>query len=163
ASAYVGEAVDAGIITVIVLLSAAIDFVQTHRSQQAIVKLQNSVAPTATALRDGRWIEIRRRDVVPGDVVRLSSGDLVPADARLLTARDVYVQQAALPGESLPVEKHASDAPASTKADAPNMVFLGTSVVSGTATAEVVATGTRTAFGDIAARLGAAPEETAFD
>jgi Mg2+-importing ATPase len=88
---------------------------------------------------------------------------MVPADARLLVARDLYVQQAALTGESLPAAKSATAEPASTKADAPNMVFLGTSVVSGTATAEVVATGPRTAFGDIAARLAAHPEETAFD
>jgi len=80
-----------------------------------------------------------------------------------LTVRDLFVLQASLTGESLPAEKQATAEPASTKADAPNMVFLGTSVVSGTATAEVVATGGRTAFGDIAARLGARPEETAFD
>ena len=101
--------------------------------------------------------------MVPGDIVRLSAGDLVPADARFLIARDIYVQQAALTGESLPAEKEATGEPASSKADARNMVFLGTSIVSGTATAEVVATGTRTAFGDIAARLAARPEETAFD
>jgi Mg2+-importing ATPase len=96
-------------------------------------------------------------------MVRLSAGDLVPADARLVTARDLYVLQASLTGESLPVDKEATGEPASSKADAHNMVFLGTSVVSGTATAEVVATGTRTAFGDIAARLGSRPEATAFD
>jgi Mg2+-importing ATPase len=101
--------------------------------------------------------------VVPGDIVRLSAGDLVPADARLLIARDLYLQQAALTGESLPAEKQATAEPASTKADARNMVFLGTSVVSGTATAEVIQTGPRTAFGDVAVRLAARPEETAFD
>jgi Mg2+-importing ATPase len=121
------------------------------------------VSPTATVQRDGAWHEIRRRDVVPGDVIRLSAGDLVPADARLLAARDLYVQQAALTGESLPTAKAATGEPASTKADASNMVFLGTSIVSGTATAEVIATGPHTAFGDIAARLAARPEATAFD
>ena len=163
ASGFLGDRIDAGIICAIVLLSAVIDFNQTWRSQSAIDQLQNQVAPTAAVLRDGRWLEIRRRDVVPGDVVRLSAGDMVPADARLLTARDLYVQQAALTGESLPAAKSASAEPASTEADASNMVFLGTSVVSGTAIAEVVATGARTAFGDIAARLSARPEETAFD
>jgi P-type Mg2+ transporter len=163
ASAFLGDKVDAGIICTIVLLSAVIDFNQTYRSQKAVDRLQNQVAPTATVLRDGRWQEIRRQDVVPGDVVRLSAGDMVPADARLLTARDLYVQQAALTGESLPAAKAASAEQASTKADAANMVFLGTSVVSGTATAEVIATGGRTAFGDIAARLTARAEETAFD
>jgi Mg2+-importing ATPase len=163
ASAFLGDKVDAAIIGVIVLLSSAIDFSQTYRSQRAVEKLRAQVAPTATVLRDGGWKEIRRRDVVPGDIVRLSAGDLVPADARLLVARDLYVQQAALTGESLPADKEATGAPASTKADARNMVFLGTSVVSGTATAEIVATGAKTAFGDIAARLGTRPEATAFD
>jgi len=162
-SGFMGEAVDAGIIGVIVLLSAVIDVTQTYRSQQAMARLRDRVAPTATVLRGGEWKEIQRRDVVPGDIIRLSAGDLVPADARLSVARDLYVQQAALTGESLPSEKEATGEPASANAEARNMVFLGTSVVSGTATAEVVATGPRTAFGDISARLAARPEETAFD
>ena len=163
ASVFLGQKVDAGIIGTIVLLSAAIDFGQTRRSQRAVEQLRKRTAPTATVLRDGEWKEIPRREVVPGDLVQLSAGDLVPADGRLLAARDLYVQQAALTGESLPADKEATETPASTQADARNMVFLGTSVVSGTATAEVVATGPRTAFGDIAARLAARPEETAFD
>ncbi len=163
ASAFLGNVLDAGIIGVIVLLSGAINLSQTYRSQRALEQLRDRVAPTATVLRGGEWKEIQRRDVVPGDIVRLSAGDLVPADARLLIASDLYVQQSALTGESLPTEKEATGEPASTKADARNMVFLGTSIVSGTATAEVVATGARTAFGDIAARLAARPEETAFD
>lgn len=162
-SAFTGDAVDAGIIAAIVLLSGAIDFTQTYRSQRAVEQLRDQVALTATVLRGGEWKEMPRRDVVPGDIIRLSAGDLVPADARLLIARDIYVQQGMLTGESLPVDKEATGEPASTKADADNMVFLGTSVVSGTATAEVTATGARTAFGDIAARLAARPEETAFD
>ena len=162
-SFVLGEKADATIITVIVLLSTAIDLSQSHRSQRAVEKLRAQVALTATVLRDGEWKELRRREIVPGDVVRLSAGDLIPADARLLKARDLYVLQGALTGESLPAEKEATADSASTKADARNMVFLGTSVVSGTATAEVVATGSRTAFGDIAARLGARPEQTAFD
>ncbi|HXY12869.1 MAG TPA: magnesium-translocating P-type ATPase [Terriglobales bacterium] len=162
-SAFLGEGTDAAIIATIVLLSITIDLVQAYRSQSAVEKLRAQVAPTATVLRDGEWKELPRREVVPGDVVRLSAGDLIPADARLLKARDLYVLQGALTGESLPADKEATAEPASTKADARNMIFLGTSVVSGTATAEVVATGSRTAFGDIAERLGAHPEQTAFD
>ena len=94
-SASTGDRVDAIIIGTIVLLSGMIDFVQTHRSQR--------VAPTATVLRDGEWKEMPRRGVVPGDVIRLSAGDLVPADSRLLVARDLYVQQAALTGHERPV------------------------------------------------------------
>jgi len=162
-SAFLGQAVDAGIIIAIVVLSVAIDSAQTYRSQRAVEKLRDRVAPTATVLRDGKWQEIHRTDVVPGDLVRLAAGDLVPADCRLLAARDLYVQQAALTGESLPVEKQTNGAEVSTGPDAANMVFLGTSIVSGSATALVVATGTQTSFGDIAARLAARPEETAFD
>ena len=163
ASAFLGEKVDAGIIGVIVLVSAVIDLTQTYRSQRAVEQLRKQVAPTATVLRGGEWKEIQRREVVPGDIVRLSAGDLVPADARLVTARDLFLLQASLTGESMPAEKEATAEPASTKADARNMVFTGTSVVSGTATAEVIQTGARTAFGDIVTRLAARPEETAFD
>ena len=144
ASAFLGGAVDAGIITAIVLLSVAIDFVQTYRSERAIEQLRERVAPTAIALRDGQWREIRRADLVRGDVLRLSAGYLVPADASLLSGRDLWVRQAALTGESLPVRKEAPGTHAPTRPDAGNMVFLGTSVVSGTATALVVATGART-------------------
>ena len=162
-SGYLSETVDAMLISTIVVLSTLIDVAQSYRSQTAIDKLRAQISPTATVLRDGTWSELRRRDVVPGDVIRLSAGDLVPADARLIQERDLYVQQAALTGESLPVEKQVTDVPTSTNAEARNMVFVGTSVVSGTAVAEVVATGERTAFGNIAARLGQRREETAFD
>jgi len=161
-SAFLGQRVDAAIIATMVALSTVIDLAQTHRSVSAMDKLRAQVSTTATVLRDGDWKEILRRDVVPGDIIRLSAGDLVPADARLVQARDLYVQQAALTGESLPAEKDISNDPASAKADARNMVFVGTSVVSGTGMAEVVNTGARTAFGDIAARLAARPQETAF-
>ena len=161
-SAFLGQRVDAAIIATMVVLSTIIDLAQTHRSVSAMNKLRAQVSTTATVLRDGDWEEVHRRDVVPGDMVRLSAGDLVPADARLVQTRDLYVQQSALTGESLPAEKDATDEPASTKDDARNMVFVGTSVVSGTGMAEVVNTGARTAFGDIAARLAAKPQETAF-
>jgi P-type Mg2+ transporter len=163
ASAALGEATDAGIIFAIVILSNTLDFAQTRRSQKAVEQLQAQVAPMASVLRDGQWVEILCAEVVPGDVVRLSAGDMVPADARLLESRDLYVQQAALTGESLPAEKQARGEAVSTNPDAENMVFLGTSVVSGTARAVTITTGTATAFGDIAARLAAPPEPTAFE
>lgn len=94
---------DAGIILSIVSLSIAINFVQSYRSQTAIDKLRERVSSTATVLRDGDWQEINRRNIVPGDGIRLSAGDLVPADARLVQSRDLYIQQATLTGESLPV------------------------------------------------------------
>lgn len=159
---FLGQLVDASIIIVMVLVGIAINFYQTYRSQLAIERLRSQVAPTATVLRDGQWQEIARRGVVPGDTIRLSAGDLVPADSRLVASRDLYVQQAALTGESLPVEKETGG-DESNSPQARNKVFLGTSVVSGAATATVLATGRRTAFGDIADRLAQRPVETAFD
>jgi Mg2+-importing ATPase len=160
---FLGQLVDAMIISVMVLVGIAINFFQTYRSQLAIERLRSRVAPTATVLRDGHWQEIPRLSVVPGDIVRLAAGDLVPADSRLLVSRDLYVQQAALTGESLPAEKEARGGQTSDLPDAPNKVFLGTSVVSGTATAVVLSTGRRTAFGEIAEHLAQRPVETAFD
>jgi Mg2+-importing ATPase len=165
ASAILGERVNASIIVLMVGLSVVLNFVQTYRSHRVAERLRDVVAPTATALRAGTWIEIRRRDLVPGDIVRVAAGDRVPADARLLETRDLHVQQAALTGESMPAEKGADDLEVAPRqpVDARNVVFLGTSVVSGTATALVVATGPATAFGDIAARLAMRPPETEFE
>src|SRR5581483_37502 len=164
-SAFVGEIVNAAIIALIVVVSVVVNFLQTWRSQRSAERLRAQVAPTATVLRDGQWVEIHRRELVPGDLIRLSAGDLVPADARLLHAKDLHVNQAALTGESLPVEKEAAttETKHQNDAEARDAVFLGTSVVSGTATALVTATGPRTAFGDIAAHLAARPPETGFE
>src|SRR5215471_8374890 len=122
-SGFIGQWLDTGIIVGMVLIGAAINFYQTYRSKIAIENLRARVAPTATVLRDAQWQEIKRQMLVPGDIVRLSAGDLVPADARLLTARDLYVQQAALTGESLPSEKEATADQASSTPDSRNMVF----------------------------------------
>ena len=161
-SASLGQQADALIIVSMVLLGVGINFWQTDRSQRAAERLRASVLPTATVQRDGQWVEIPVRQVVPGDVFRLSAGDLVPADARLVESRDLSVQQSTLTGESLPVSKDAAigESPDGEGPDAPHLVFLGTSVVSGTATAVVVATGPRTVFGDIAERLAARAPET---
>ncbi|HEU5231204.1 MAG TPA: HAD-IC family P-type ATPase, partial [Ktedonobacteraceae bacterium] len=160
-----GEVVNAIIIVIMVLLSVALNFVQTARSQQAADRLRAQVAPTATVRRDGEWKELHRREIVPGDVIRLGAGDLVPADARLLEAHDLHVQQAALTGESLPAEKEAIAPPSEETPllERLDMVFLGTSVVSGAATAVVLKTGRATAFGDIAVRLATNPPETEFE
>ena len=160
-----GQQVDALIIVTMVVLGVSINFWQSYRSQQAADRLRASVNPTATVLRDGKWQEIPLRNVVPGDVFRLSAGDLVPADARLLESRDLSVQQSMLTGESLPAYKIASatDHLEAIGPDAPHLVFLGTSVVSGTATALAAATGPKTLFGDIAARLRSRAPETEFE
>ena len=167
-SVVLGQAADAAIIVTMVMLGVAINFWQGYRSQQAAEALRSMVTPTATVCRDGTWQEIAIRAVVPGDLVRLTAGDLVPADGRLLESRDLSLQQSMLTGESLPAEKIAAPEGASGSAatsgpDAQHLVFLGTSVVSGTATAVVLATGPRTVFGDIAARLTVRAPETEFE
>jgi Mg2+-importing ATPase len=163
-SAALGEVINASIIALMVLLSVALNFIQTYRSHRAVDRIRKEVAPTATVLRDGKWVEIPRRAVVPGDVIKLAAGDLVPADADLVQARDLHVQQAALTGESLPVEKSALIVPSDEQnKDDSHKVFLGTSVVSGTGLAIVTATGKNTAFGDIATRLATKPPETEFE
>jgi Mg2+-importing ATPase len=170
-SGLLGQHADALIIITIVMLSVTINFSQSYRSQKAAERLRASVTLTATVLRDGTWQEIPVRQVVPGDTVRLSAGDLVPADSRLLESKHLSVQQSSLTGESLPVDKTAPTEAAAKAAapeekaspDSPDRVFLGTSVVSGTATALVMATGPRTIFGDIAERLRTRPPETEFE
>ncbi len=163
-SASVGEVASATIIALMILLSATLHITQTYRSHRAMDLLRASMAPTATVLRDGDWRELERRLVVPGDLIHLSAGDLVPADARLLDAKDLHVQQASLTGEALPVEKSAArDAAAPPSMDDPGLVFLGTSVISGTGTALVTATGVATRYGESAQHLAARQPETEFE
>jgi Mg2+-importing ATPase len=163
-SAAVGEVLNASIIALMVLLSAALNFFQTYRSQRAVERIRKEVALAANVLRNGNWTTIPRRELVPGDVIGLTAGDLVPADGWLFKARDLHVQQAALTGESLPVEKDAVEPQAiSPDTSDEHKVFLGTSVVSGTGTALVMATGRNTSFGDIATRLATKPPETEFE
>jgi Mg2+-importing ATPase len=165
-SAVLGEPINASIIIAMVFLSAILNFFQTYRSQRAVERLREGVALSSLVLRDGKWSEQPRRILVPGDIIRLVAGDMVPADARLVQTVGLHVQQAALTGESMPVEKEAKEIiPTTSKnlAEARNMVYLGTSVVSGTATALITLTGRATAFGDIAARLATRPPETEFE
>ncbi|MDR7568366.1 MAG: HAD-IC family P-type ATPase, partial [Armatimonadota bacterium] len=163
-AAALGEPEDAVLIVTIVALSTLVNFAQHQRSQRAVERLRASTALTAMVFRDGRWQEVPRSQLVPGDVVRLVAGDLVPADCRLLEANHLFIQQASLTGESMPVEKTAvPEASPSQDLDAPYMVFLGSSVVSGFGLAEVVATGAHSVFGALARRLVAAPPETEFE
>jgi len=162
-AAAVGQVIDSSIIIAMVLLGGALNFLQTFRSQRAVARLRQQLAPTATTLRDGRWSELPRRQLVPGDIIRLSAGDLVPADARLFEARDLYLQQAVLTGESFPAEKEAVAPTSDRLIEEHCIVLFGTSVVSGTGTALVFATGRRTAFGQVIASLAARPPETEFE
>ncbi|HEX7798103.1 MAG TPA: HAD-IC family P-type ATPase, partial [Vicinamibacterales bacterium] len=163
-SAFLGQRTDAIIIIAIVFIGIGVNFWETFRSQRAADRLRASVAPTATVERDGAWQEIPIRFVVPGDLFRLSAGDLIPADGRLIESRDLSVQQALLTGESLPVDKHAGqDGATDVASNEAALIFLGTSVVSGTATAVTLTTGPNTRFGDIARRLGSRSPASEFE
>lgn len=164
-SAFTGNVVSSIIIIIMVIMSIGLDYFQSHRSLVAIRKLQRHIASTANVLRDQKWNEIPCRELVPGDIIHLIAGDLIPADALLLNAKDLHIQQAALTGESLPVEKEViyENATPQNIEDAQNAVFSGSSVVSGTATAIVVATGQNTQFGNIIKVLAKAAPHTEFE
>lgn len=156
--------VDAGIILAIVLGSAILSFVHEYSASSAAAKLRAQVTIRTTVLRDGQPQSVPAEEVVPGDVVLLSAGSLVPADGVVLEARDFFVSQAVLTGETFPVEKQPGPvAPEASVAQRANCVFMGTSARSGTARAVVVQTGAATAFGQIAERLTLRPPETEFE
>jgi Mg2+-importing ATPase len=163
-SGFLGEIVNASIIFIIVLLSILLDFYQESKAEKAAEMLKQKVATTATVLRDGVKKEVKLAEIVPGDIVYLSAGDIVPADARVINAKDLFVNQSALTGEPFPIEKTdlplKSYDPSITEWN--NYLFMGTSVVSGTATAVVVKTGNLTEYGKIAKRLVEREAETEF-
>lgn len=163
-SGFTGNMVSATIIITMIVISIGLDYFQTHRSLIAIKRLQEQIATTAQALRDGQWVEIPCRELVPGDIIHLVAGDMVTADALLLKAKDVHVHQAALTGESMPVEKEATTVSVlKNPAETINAVFSGSSLISGTATAVIVNTGRNTLFGHITESLTKAPPRTEFE
>ncbi len=154
-SAFLGHGTEAIAIAVIVLFAVLLGFVQEYRAERAIEALRQMAAPTATVLRDGEEVELPARDLVPGDVTLLRAGDKIPADARLIEAVNLQVEEAALTGESVPVEKHAAPIPGNDLAvgDRKNMGYAGTAATYGRGRAVVVATGMNTEFGKIAQML----------
>jgi Mg2+-importing ATPase len=164
-SGFLGEIVNSIIIFSIVFMSVILDFYQESKAEKAAEMLKEKVAVTATVLRDGAKREVKLSMIVPGDVIYLSAGDIVPADARVIAAKDLFVNQSALTGESFPVEKTSTPLGAEGKAltEWSNCLFMGTSIVSGTATAVVLKTGGRTEYGRIAKRLIEREPETEFE
>jgi Mg2+-importing ATPase len=159
-----GDYLDASIVLAIIAASAVLSFTQEYRAGRAVEKLLARIRLRADVLRDGRTVEIDAEEVVPGDVVFLSAGSLIPADARVLQAHDFFVNQAVLTGETFPVEKHAGVVVAEANlAQRTNWVLHGTSVRSGTARALVVATGKATTYGQVAERLALRAPETEFE
>ncbi len=154
-SLVLGHGVESIVITVIVLFAVLLGFIQEYRAERAIEALRKMAAPTATVLRDGNEIKIPARELVPGDVIIVHTGDRIPADSRLLEAINLQVEEAALTGESVPVEKlvvplFGNDLPVG---DRKNMIYAGTAATYGRGKALVVATGMQTEFGKIAQLL----------
>ena len=153
------------VIFVMVVLGVVLRFFQELRADNAAAKLQAMVGNTATAVRDGKDQEVPLKMLVPGDIIRLAAGDMVPADARLLSAKDLFLNQAALTGEALPVERKAGTPAADIQnpLELSNLCFLGSNVESGSATAVVIHTGNRTYFGSLAAGIVGQRQLTSFD
>ncbi|MEK0084763.1 magnesium-translocating P-type ATPase [Benzoatithermus flavus] len=164
-SAASGETLSFVLVVTIVLMSVVLDFVQEVRAEGAVEALRRSVALTAKVLRDGTEAVQPVDRLVPGDVVRLAAGDVVPADGRLLEAHDLFVNQALLTGEPYPVAKQAGDlaVPAPDPTAALNALFMGTSVISGTGLVLVCRTGRDTALGGLAGALAAQRPPDAFE
>ena len=161
-SAMLGEWADTAAIAAIVLVNALIGFVQEERAMQALAALEKLASPVARVTRDGQRSAVPSRELVPGDLIDIEAGDLVPADARLITAHALRTQEAALTGESTSVEKavDATVAMAAPLGDRRTMVYAGTVVAAGHSAAIVVATGMETELGHIAGLLERAPAET---
>jgi Mg2+-importing ATPase len=162
-----GDVADFTIIVVIVLISVVIDHYQESKAENAAELLKEKVSTTATVLRDKIKKELKLSQIVPGDIVYLSAGDIIPADARIIGAKDLFINQSSLTGESFPVEKTANRLESiksfTSITEWNNYLFMGTSVVSGSATAVVVRTGGSTEYGKIAKKLVTKPPETEFE
>ncbi len=163
-SFFLGQRTDSLIIIFIIFISAFLGFIQEKGAANALSHLMKIVQVNCTVLRDGKEENIPMQKTVPGDIVLLNAGNTVPGDCRLLESRDLYANEAALTGETFPAEKKCSELPANaTLAEKCNTLFMGTHVVSGTAKAVVVNTGTATEFGAISQRLRHPQPETEFE
>ncbi len=156
-----GQSDQAGIIFFLVIVSVTLDFYQENKSSQAAQKLREKVTNTATVVRDGKSQEIKISLIVPGDTVLLSSGDIVPADGKVISANDFFIDQSSLTGEPFPVEKWPAGSGRDTVPDE-STASMGTTVVSGSATIEIVRTGAATLYGQIAKRLVGRDQDTEY-
>lgn len=164
-SLYFGEKIEAILVIMMAVMSVLLSFIQEYRAGKEAEKLSEMVRTTATVYRNGRSREVKIREIVPGDIVDLFAGDMIPADLRIISCKDLFINQASLTGESFPAEKtHAAmQAKVSSPSECTNIAFMGSSVVSGTGLAVVIKTGLFTQFGDLSRRLAAMVVETSFD
>lgn len=164
-SVATGDLRSAVVMSLMIALGVSIKLVQEGRADNAAAKLKAMIKVTAAALRDNAVRELPVSELVVGDLVKLAAGDMIPADVRILSAKDLFVIQGSLTGESFPVEKFAVDrgTPARSPLELDNIAFLGTSVESGSALGVIAATGKDTFIGCMAQTLAEQPEQTAFD
>ena len=164
-SLLMGDVRAATVVGAMVLLSVGLAYVQEHRSSKAVEKLKAMVQTDSLVMREGKECDIPIAEIVPGEIVILQAGALIPADLRLIIAKDFFVSQSSLTGESMPVEKHAEPATVAGRGliELQNACFQGSNVVSGTARGVVVNTGSRTHFGSIAEKLAGQRAQTSFD
>lgn len=146
-----------------VLLGVVLKFVQEMKADNSAEKLKAMVNITATVIRDGEEKEVPLKMLVPGDIVHLSSGDMIPADVEILTSKDLFINQSALTGESLPVEKFLTEDEYKNPLENPKLCFMGSNVESGTAMAIVTTTGSETYFGQLSSKITEEREATSFD
>ncbi|MBU3105118.1 magnesium-translocating P-type ATPase [Clostridium gasigenes] len=157
------------IIVTMVTISGLLKFVQEEKSNNAGKKLSSMIKTTATVLRNGAYTEVEIENIVPGDNIKLAAGDMIPADVRILFAKDLFVSQSSMTGEAEPVEKFANEKNSEFKLDklsyleCENLAFMGTNIISGTATAIVLLTGNDTCLGSIAESVTEKRELTSFD
>jgi len=155
-SLFFGEKINALFVMAMAIMSVFLSFIQEYRASEEAKKLIAMVHTTATVLRNNKAKEVQIAEIVPGDIVDLYAGDMIPADLRIISSKDLFINEASLTGESLPVEKHATEPPA-------NIAYMGSSVVSGTALGLVVKTGQNTKFGELAKNITTAQVPTSFD
>ena len=153
------------IIFTMVIVSGTMTLIQSVRSNQAAEKLKSLVKVTAAVKRNGKYTEISMEEIVCGDLVRLSAGDMIPADMRLLSAKDLFISQAALTGESYPVEKqaHAYEDATLSETSYDNLAFMGSNVISGSAEGIIISVGNQTLFGHVAQTLSEKPIKSSFE
>ncbi len=164
-SLITGDVPSAVVVGLMVFLSVGLAYFQERRSGREVEKLQEMVQTNCVVIRDGKEVEISMFEIVPGDLVVLHAGAIIPADLRLISTKDFFIGQSALTGESMPVEKNAAPSDLADKGiiELPNACFQGSNVISGTARAVVVNTGNRTYFGSISEKLAGERVVTSFD
>ncbi len=164
-SLFFGEKIQAALVMLMAVMSVFLSFLQEYRAGKEAEKLSEMVRATATVFRNGKAREVKIREIAPGDIVDLFAGDMIPADLRIISCKDLFINQASLTGESFPVEKvsAALQAKCSSISECANIAYMGSSVVSGTGLGVVVKSGVSTQFGELSRRLASMTVETSFD